>query len=324
MLHSQDMTYVLVLFLTAGLAFCADPTSHMLAVNGAKLEYLDWGGSGPPMLFLAGLGDTPYIYNDLAPEFTSSFRCYGLTRRGHGRSEKSSAGYRLDELVGDIAAFLKALNLRGVTVVGHSYGGLEIMRLAELHPDRIQRAVILDIAYAFRDESGRIMQDHETVLGKVIERFIPPGKPLEPIERRRAVLKFMNRSWSDAAEANLREQVEPGQGNSLMLRLPATASKQILAERGEWWRKTRIEVPALFVFAHQTLADVAARLDIDSQLRKEVSDADEQITALRQVEIDAIRRDSPRALFVELPHTPHRCFIFAKDRVVSEMRQFLR
>ena len=45
------------------------PPSEFATVNGARLEYLDWGGSGSPLWFLAGLGSTAHIFEDLAPEF---------------------------------------------------------------------------------------------------------------------------------------------------------------------------------------------------------------------------------------------------------------
>jgi len=38
--------------------------SGFLTANGVKLHYLDWGGMGPSMLFLHGLGDTAHIFDD--------------------------------------------------------------------------------------------------------------------------------------------------------------------------------------------------------------------------------------------------------------------
>src|SRR5687767_833152 len=63
-----------------------------VTVNGVKLHYLDWGGKGETMLFLHGLGDTPHIYDLIAPKFTNEFRVLGLTRRGHGQSDKPDTG----------------------------------------------------------------------------------------------------------------------------------------------------------------------------------------------------------------------------------------
>lgn len=38
---------------------------------GVRLEVLDWGGKGPPMLFLAGLDDTGHEFDDFAPKWTN-------------------------------------------------------------------------------------------------------------------------------------------------------------------------------------------------------------------------------------------------------------
>src|SRR5260221_65801 len=66
--------------------------TEFIKVNNVRLHYLDWGGKGATILFLHGLGDTPHIFDDLAPRFTNQFRALGLTRRGHGQSEKPETG----------------------------------------------------------------------------------------------------------------------------------------------------------------------------------------------------------------------------------------
>ena len=67
--------------------------SALVTVNGVTLHYLDWGGKGQAMLFLPGAGHSAYIFTDIAPKFADSFRVFGLTRRGHGRSDKPKTGY---------------------------------------------------------------------------------------------------------------------------------------------------------------------------------------------------------------------------------------
>src|SRR2546425_9103885 len=85
--------------------------TRFITVNGVRLHYLDWGGKGETMLFLHGFGGTPHIFYDLAPKFTNQFRVLGLTRRGHGESEKPDSGYDTRTLVGDIRQFLEALKI---------------------------------------------------------------------------------------------------------------------------------------------------------------------------------------------------------------------
>jgi pimeloyl-ACP methyl ester carboxylesterase len=123
------------------------PASRFVAINGARLEYLDWGGDGAPLVFLAGLGGTAYVFNDLAPEFISNYHCFGLTRRSFGKSEQTKDGYELDNLALDLVAFGRSLGLKNFTLVGHSYGGTEAIRASELHPELIRRVILLDTAY---------------------------------------------------------------------------------------------------------------------------------------------------------------------------------
>ena len=121
--------------------------TEFVTVNSVKLHYLDWGGKGETILFLHGLGDTAHIFDDLAPKFTNQFRVLGLTRRGHGQSEKPEAGYDTATLVEDIRQFLDALKIERVILVGHSLAGDELTRFAGEHPDRVIKLVYLDAAH---------------------------------------------------------------------------------------------------------------------------------------------------------------------------------
>ncbi|HEV7960165.1 MAG TPA: hypothetical protein VGP01_03990, partial [Rhizomicrobium sp.] len=87
-----------ILFAVSGRAACGmpinaeDKSPHKVSFvdveKGIKLEVLDWGGTGRPLVFLAGLGDTAHTFDRLALEFTKSHHVYGITRRGFGNSSK--------------------------------------------------------------------------------------------------------------------------------------------------------------------------------------------------------------------------------------------
>jgi non-heme chloroperoxidase len=116
-----------------------------------SLESLDWGGNGPTLVFLAGLGNTAHVFDDFAPRFTDSFHVVGITRRGFGASASSPPPSDLDTLVADITAVLDTLGLRQVVLVGHSIAGEEMTRFAEIHGTRCAGLIYLDAAY---DRSG--------------------------------------------------------------------------------------------------------------------------------------------------------------------------
>ncbi|HEX6617438.1 MAG TPA: hypothetical protein VF046_14130, partial [Gemmatimonadales bacterium] len=53
-----------------------------------RLEVLDWGGQGPPLVFLSGLQDVAHGFDDFAPRFRDRHRVLAITRRGYGASSR--------------------------------------------------------------------------------------------------------------------------------------------------------------------------------------------------------------------------------------------
>src|SRR5262249_23392702 len=86
---------------TAGTAW-KDPATHAISFvsvqENVKLEILDFGGSGRPLVFLAGLGNTAHVFDKFAPKFIATHHVYAITRRGFGDSSTPSDGYGADRL----------------------------------------------------------------------------------------------------------------------------------------------------------------------------------------------------------------------------------
>src|SRR5688500_3623475 len=61
--------------------------------RGVRLHYLDFGGCGPPLLLLPGIGNTAHAYDDFASGLTDRYHVYAITRRGFGESSHPSVGY---------------------------------------------------------------------------------------------------------------------------------------------------------------------------------------------------------------------------------------
>ena len=74
-----------------------DPSKHevqFVAVeDGVRLEVLDWGGSGRPIVLLAGLGFSAHVFDGFAEKLTDTYHVYGITRRGYGASSRPKSGY---------------------------------------------------------------------------------------------------------------------------------------------------------------------------------------------------------------------------------------
>jgi non-heme chloroperoxidase len=127
-----------------------DPSPHRVRsvnVDDTHVEVLDWGGSGPAIVLLAGLGDTAHVFDDFAPALASEGHVYGITRRGFGASGELPADFDIATLCADIEHVLDALRIDRAHIVGHSVAGEEMTWLGAHARERVRSLVYLDAAY---------------------------------------------------------------------------------------------------------------------------------------------------------------------------------
>jgi len=112
--------------------------------DGVEIYYKDWG-TGQPITFSHGWplsadawdGQMMFLYQH-------GFRVVAHDRRGHGRSAQVSAGNDMNGYADDLAAVIEALDLKDVTLVGHSTGGGEVVRYMSRHGvKRVKKAVLI-------------------------------------------------------------------------------------------------------------------------------------------------------------------------------------
>jgi pimeloyl-ACP methyl ester carboxylesterase len=113
-------------------------------VRGLRLRYLDFGGDGPPLLFLHATGFHAWLWAPYAERFRATHRVLALDQRGHGESDKPPTGYRWEEFGADLAGVLDALALDRVHAVGHSKGATAIAGAAAAGTERLASAVLID------------------------------------------------------------------------------------------------------------------------------------------------------------------------------------
>src|ERR1700689_1686179 len=74
-----------------------DPSKHRVQFvsveDNVQLEVLDWGGTGQPLVLLAGSGNTAHVFDGFAEKLTDLYHVYGVTRRGYGASSYPESGY---------------------------------------------------------------------------------------------------------------------------------------------------------------------------------------------------------------------------------------
>src|SRR5580704_6840725 len=132
----------------------APPTSRHLEINGLKFHYLDWGGDGPPLVMLHGLTGHANTWDHTAAALSARYHVYALDQRGHGDTDWASR-YGIPAMLGDLLGFLDALQLRVVTLMGLSMGGIVSYQFTAAHPERVSRLAVLDIGPEIAPAGGR-------------------------------------------------------------------------------------------------------------------------------------------------------------------------
>jgi len=104
----------------------------------------DWG-SGAPLLFVHSWAVTNEIFQYQHAHFAGAgFRVVAYDRRGHGRSAQPGDGYDADTLADDLARVIKQHDLSGITLIGHSMAGGEIVRYLSRHgAAKVARVVLV-------------------------------------------------------------------------------------------------------------------------------------------------------------------------------------
>lgn len=113
--------------------------------NGVRIAYIDVG-KGDPVVLVHGLDSSvamnwelPGIVDELSPHY----RVIALDLPGHGQSDKphDPAAYGM-AMVNDVTALLDRLGIQSAHMIGYSMGGMIVLKLAAVHPERTRSALL--------------------------------------------------------------------------------------------------------------------------------------------------------------------------------------
>jgi pimeloyl-ACP methyl ester carboxylesterase len=295
-----------------------DPARHKAGfvnvTSTVRLHYLDYGGTGPAVLFLAGLGNTAHAFDDFAPALTDHFHVVAITRRGFGQSTHPPTGYDTPRLVEDIRAAIQRLHLGRVILIGHSIAGEEMTYLASKHPDEIAKLVYLDAAY------DRIAAD-----SMISELFpVPPSVPSrpEPTDADTATVTgyvdFVHRTRGvNIPESDIRERYKYDGWNEEI-----TDAYQAIGAIHPNYRGIR--APALAIYA---VTDTVTQLEPWQRAdRDHVKGLTEMIRGIEFAEKklrEQFKREVAHGGVVEIHGGHHWIFVSHHDEVLAEVRRFL-
>ena len=301
--------------------------SDFVNVNGISLHYLDWGGEGDALLFLAGMGCHAHIFDNFAPRFMDKFHVMALTRRGHGQSDHPETGYDIDTLTDDIRQFMHRVGIEKVILAGHSLAGLELSRFSALYPERVIKVVFLDAAFDYTSAGYKDMLEKNPLL-----KFQPPGAnddhySIEDyITSTKRAYPALAAIWSELLDEHVVHEVEIASDGKVIDRMTDAIAKALREQTINSYtpEHSRIYAPVLSIFAISNGGYFISDDWMTETQRAEVNEFfDTTQASWLRGNIEQFRQNVPHAKIVEIPQGHHYCFIKQEELVYEEMQKFL-
>jgi pimeloyl-ACP methyl ester carboxylesterase len=165
-------------------------------VNGITLRYATWGSYISPeraIMMVHGITANSRSFAASAPILAAQgWYVIAPDLRGRGLSSKPAHGYGVFYHVDDVLALGDALGLSKINLVGHSLGAQIVLFLAALHPERVNRVVLVD-------RGDRLPADAVENVGATLKRLgqVYPSLDAFLEERRQAPVYEWNPYWEE-------------------------------------------------------------------------------------------------------------------------------
>lgn len=319
------LAFLAVPLSSQSVAVWKDPSPHTVRFvtvgKDVRLEVLDWGGSGRPIVLIAGGGNTAHVFDDFAPRLTDQYHVYGITRRGFGASGYSATNSPADRLGDDLVAVIDALNLKKPILVGHSIGGVELSSLANSHPNRVVGLVYLDAAYSYAFDNGAGVNAMEM---QKLQGPQPPPPSQTDLVSFSALQKYYERvNGFLFPEAELRAQREsrPDGGVGKQRDLPGTALFMPLMTGTK--KYTAIPVPALVIFANPHSQGIWVDENTDPSVQTAAKTYSTALEVLTERQEKAVENGVPTAHVITLPGANHYVFLSNEAEVLKDINVFV-
>lgn len=113
----------------------------LLKIGDLQLYY-EVHGNGDPLLLIAGLASDSQSWQPIIGELSRHYRVIVLDNRGVGRTSPNDVNTSITLMADDCMALIKSLNLRSVSILGHSMGGFVAMDCAVRYPDYVDKLIL--------------------------------------------------------------------------------------------------------------------------------------------------------------------------------------
>jgi esterase len=119
--------------------------AKFVTLNNLKFHYLEWGEvDAKPLVLLHGFTSHAHSWATFAQTVQERYHVYAVDQRGHGESAWAD-DYTPERMVEDLEAFVQTIGLTKFSLLGLSMGGRNAYAYTALHPEKIEKLVIVDI-----------------------------------------------------------------------------------------------------------------------------------------------------------------------------------
>ena len=112
-----------------------------ITANGIAISY-DLEGSGPPLVLVAGLGYSRWMWHKMIPALAENFTVLSYDNRGAGETDKPAGPYNAQLLAEDLSCLLAALGWKETAVFGHSMGGFIAQAFTLAYPEKVSKLIL--------------------------------------------------------------------------------------------------------------------------------------------------------------------------------------
>ena len=174
----------------------AAEASSVTTEGGLTLSYMEQGDASElALVLLPGPTESWRSYQPALQQMSLSIRTIAVSQRGHGDSDRPTAGYRVEDFAADVPPLLDALGIDRAVLVGHSGSCLVARRVAIDHPDRVA-GLVLEASPSTLHDDPRLTEFIETVVSSLAD-------PIDPAFAR----SFVVDTSSDAVAPDVQDQL---------------------------------------------------------------------------------------------------------------------
>lgn len=216
---------------------------RFVRANGIRLHIREHEASGPTLVLAHGLSANAHFFDVLAP-LLAPIRVLAFDLRGRGESDKPATGYSIADHAADLLGAFHELELERVILGGHSFGGLLTIYIAAHAPERVERALVLDVPARV---DTRVLDQIGPSLARLDHAYETADDYLAFM---RASPYFDDESWDDGLAAWYRSELEPAPDARVRAHCRREHIQQCVeATLAEEWSAlaARIECPTLLL-----------------------------------------------------------------------------